>query len=510
MTVGELLVARAELGDRLAYGVGRKELDGVQSPEAPGATLSYAALARVTGRWRSLAGEQLASGHRVVLQIAEPLAFTAAFLGLVAGGATVAPLNPQAPAEERRRLLSLLGGDVFVTDLGEDPEVPTPIWTLRPGGDPPQVAAAVSAVPRRRRLEPKPALILTSSGTTGTPKVIPLDERQLLGVAEKIAEHHRLGPGERGYSPLPLFHVNAEVVGLLSTLVAGSSLVVDRKFRRTAFWDLIDAWRITWINAVPAILAILARSAPPAKETAARVRFARSASAPLPVPVQTEFEQRCGIPVLETYGMTEAAAQITANPVPPAPHKAGSAGRPIGVELRVVDARRRRCPAGRVGQVEIRGPSVIEHYLVPGDEERLRPARVEDGWLQTGDLGHLDNDGYLFLAGRADDVINRGGEKVYPRPIEDVLRSHRLVDDVAVIGEADSILGQCPVAYLTQLDATDTGQLESELRTLAEQRLEPPSRPVAYRVVSSLPAGPTGKVSRRRLRDAVVLGAALA
>ncbi|MFZ0215020.1 MAG: AMP-binding protein [Candidatus Dormiibacterota bacterium] len=510
MTIAQLLDARAQLGSRLAYAVGRDENDGVRSPELPGATLSYAQLAEATGRWRTLAGEHLSQGHRAVLQIADPLRFAVAFLGLIAGGATVVPLNPSVPAEGRRGLLELLGGDVFVTDLADDLGVSVPTWTIGPGGAVGDVSAAVAVHARRPPLDPRPALILSSSGTTGVPKVIPLEERQLLYVAAKVAEHHKLDAGERGYCPLPLFHVNAEVVGLLATLVAGSSLVLDRKFRRTGFWKLVDAWQVTWINAVPAILAILARSEPPPSEVSARVRFARSASAPLPAPVQVEFEEHCGIPVLETYGMTEAAAQITANPVPPEPHKAGSAGRPVGVELRVVDRRGRRRPAGTVGAVEVRGPSVVEHYLTPGPGESLRSARKPDGWLRTGDIGHLDQDGYLFLAGRADDVINRGGEKVYPRPIEDVLRLHPDVSEVAVIGEADPILGQCPVAYLTQDDKTDADRLESELRALATARLEPQSRPVRYHVVASLPAGPTGKVSRQKLRDAVALEAARA
>ena len=350
-------------------------------------------------------------------------------------------------------------------------------------------------------------MILSSSGTTGTPKVIPLAERQLLYVAGKVAEHHRLNGNERGYNPLPLFHVNAEVVGLLSTLVAGSSLVLDPKFHRTGFWELVDHWDVTWINAVPAILAILARSDPPSPEVARRIRFARSASAPLPIPVLKEFEARTGIPIVETYGMTEAAAQITANPIPPQPHRPGSPGLPVGVEVRVVDAQGKVAPQGTVGSVEIKGRSVIEHYLVPGAEERLRPARESSGWLRTGDLGHFDGDGYLFLAGRADDVINRGGEKVYPRPIEDVLRLSSEVVEVAVIGQPDSILGQCPVAYVIPSPAADPDRLEADLQRLAGSRLAPPHRPVAYHWRRTLPAGPTGKVSRKKLRDLVEQGA---
>ncbi len=500
MTVAELIDNQAALGDHLAYALGGASAGGYGSPERPGTTLSYAQLAEVTRPWRQAAAEHLPS-HRAVLQIADPLRFAVAFLGLMAGGATVVPLDPNAPEQERRHLVDLLGGDVLVTDQPAEDAVP--VWSIGEGGVAPVDLPPVPASARRTPLSPHPALILSSSGTTGTPKVIPLAERQLLYVAGKVAEHHRLNGDERGYNPLPLFHVNAEVVGLLSTLVAGSSLVLDPKFRRTGFWDLVDHWDVTWINAVPAILAILARSDPPSPEVARRIRFARSASAPLPIPVLEAFESRTGIPIVETYGMTEAAAQITANPIPPQPHRPGSPGLPVGVEVRVVDTQGKVCPPAVVGSVEIKGKSVIEHYLNPGRHERLRPARERSGWLRTGDIGHLDTDGYLFLAGRADDVINRGGEKVYPRPIEDVLRLSSDVAEVAVVGQPDSILGQCPVAYVIPSRAANPERLETDLRQLAGSRLAPPHRPVAYHLRQTLPAGPTGKVSRRKLRDLV-------
>jgi acyl-CoA synthetase (AMP-forming)/AMP-acid ligase II len=155
---------------------------------------------------------------------------------------------------------------------------------------------------------------LASSGTTGVPKVIPLHQGQLLHTARNVADHHRLTPGDRGFNPLPLFHINAEVVGLLASLVAGSCLVLDDRFHRTRFWALMADRRITWINAVPAIVSRLADPRPD-EVIPSRIRFIRSASAPLPVATATRFEANTGIPVVETYGMTEAASQITANPV---------------------------------------------------------------------------------------------------------------------------------------------------------------------------------------------------
>jgi acyl-CoA synthetase (AMP-forming)/AMP-acid ligase II len=349
-------------------------------------------------------------------------------------------------------------------------------------------------------------VLLSSSGTTGTPKIVPLTERQLLAAAGRVAAHHGLGPGERGYSPLPLFHVNAQVVGLLSALVAGAGLVVDRRFHRTDFWTLLASWQVTWLNAVPAVLAILADAPAPDAATAARLRFARSASAPLPPAVQTRFEERAGVSVLETYGMTEAASQVTANPLETAARQPGSAGLPVGLALRVVDPDGLPCLAGETGAVEIRGRDVVRHYLEPGRDQRLRAARNAAGWLVTGDVGRLDDRGFVFLTGRADDVINCGGEKIYPREIEDLLRSHPGVTQAAVVGRPDDVLGQCPVAYVTARPGPEPAELAGVLMRICEARLGRSRRPRRLVVVDRVPTGPTGKVSRRQLeREPAIL-----
>jgi len=323
-----------------------------------------------------------------------------------------------------------------------------------------------------------------TSGSTGTPKGVLLSEDQLCHVAASVAAHHRLTPADRGHCCLPLFHINAEVVGLLATLRAGACLVLERKFSRGGFWPLIDERRITWINAVPAIITLLALD--PAEPGARRrVRFVRSASAPLPPATLERFEAAFGIPVIETYGMTEAASMITANPLD-GPRKPGSVGQPVGVELRVV-----------LGRVQIRGPGVITAYASGG----AAGAIDGEGWLDTGDLGHLDADGYLFLAGRSDDVINRGGEKIYPRDIEDFLLAQHGVLSAAVVAAPDQVLGQRPVAYVVPVSTRPARHLEQILSRACEAAFPRHKRPSEIRVVAQLPLGPTGKLARHRLRE---------
>jgi acyl-CoA synthetase (AMP-forming)/AMP-acid ligase II len=223
-----------------------------------------------------------------------------------------------------------------------------------------------------------------------------------------------------------------------------------------------------------------------------------------------EFEETFGIPVIETYGMTEAASMITANPLD-GPRKPGSAGLPAAAEVRIVeraeDAPANRpgerywpCPPGVIGRVQIRGPGVITGYAA-------RPARAidADGWLDTGDLGHIDRDGYLFLAGRADDVINRGGEKIYPREIEDFLLAQPGVRSAVVVAAHDEVLGERPVAYVIPAIPEDD-QLEKALHAACEAALPRPKRPDAFYLVRELPFGPTGKVTRRRLRELAATG----
>ncbi len=331
-----------------------------------------------------------------------------------------------------------------------------------------------------------------------------LREDQLCHVASSVASHHRLGPADRGYCSLPLFHVNAEVVGLLATLSAGACLVVDRKFSRRRFWPVIAEREITWINAVPAIISLLAMD-PGGVRVPSRVRFVRSASAPLPPSALVRFEEAFGIPIVETYGMTEAASMITANPLD-GPRKPGSAGLPAGTELRVLPlpdeaaAMPGPCPPGVIGRVQIRGRGVITRYASGG-----RPGTIDAaGWLATGDLGYLDSDGYLFLAGRSDDVINRGGEKIYPREIEELLLAQPGVRYAAVVPAHDEVLGERPVAYV--VPAAPGTEVAAALHEACAAGLPRHKRPDTIHVVAELPVGPTGKVARSRLKELAHLG----
>jgi acyl-CoA synthetase (AMP-forming)/AMP-acid ligase II len=446
-------------------------------------------------------------GSRVGLAIADSIDFAVTFVAVLANGSWAAPLDPTIVTtkldqfKERSTNLHL---DAVVSDHPAPPSSGLTWITVKNRDVTNAPTADSSDAPEKTG-----GIILSSSGTTGTPKVIALSESQLLHAARHVAAHNRLTADDRGFNPLPLWHINAEVVALLASLVAGASLVLDDRFHRSDFWSVIDRCGATWINAVPAIISRIA-VVNEGESVPARLRFVRSASAPLSPALLTNFEEATGVVIVESYGMTEAASQICVNPLD-GPRKSGSVGPPVGVELRVrlEDSRSPGDVAAQananVGHVEIRGPSVITHYEASGYEDRFDV----DGWLSTGDLGYLDDDGYLFLVGRSDDVINRGGEKIFPREIEDVVLAGSDVVAAAVIGVPDEVFGQVPVLYVQFTAPDEPFDLEvrvDELAATLSANFPRARRPVRVIVVESFPSHATGKIQKKSLgADGVVV-----
>jgi acyl-CoA synthetase (AMP-forming)/AMP-acid ligase II len=466
---------------------------------ADGSRLSWRGLAEQADALNALSlARALPRRGRLGIAVADPLAFTASYLGALAAGLTAVPLDPRLTPAELAANVARLKVDVLLTD--DEPDVPVETWLVTPAG--PKLAEPGIGRRPSELAALRPAVLLASSGTTGAPKGIPLSEWQLLDAARRVARHHGFGPAERGYTPLPLFHVNAQVMGLLATVVSGASLVLDRRFEPTEYWARVAHWRPTWLNAVPAVLAGLLEQ--PAPADVAGIRFARSASAPLPASVLDGFAAHTGVSVLETYGMTEAAGQITANPIDASRRRAGSVGLPVGVGLTVLDAQ-----PGEEGMVALRGRQIVHSYLDLSADgpERIRPARDADGWLRTGDLGSRDADGFVRLAGRSDDVINRGGEKIHPKEVEDVLLADPRVRSAAVVGAPHGRLGQVAVAFVTARPGSDTAELRTALNLLCERQLTRYKRPTLIEITGDLPRGPTGKILRRALR-AELAGAA--
>lgn len=438
--------------------------------------LSYASLlVEVLERRQQLSDWGIAAGHRVGLQIDNPEPFILWFLALLASGSVVVPVNPDSPATDIQRTLSRAGA-TFLYDGGVGPRLLSDPW-------------------------PKPSvteggLILLTSGSTGEPKPVGLPWRSLWHAALGVAQAHRLTRDDRGFSPLPLFHINALVVGVLATLSQGASVMIPDRFHASHFWEAVESSEVTWVNAVPTIIGVLAaREARPRHPE--KIRFMRSASAPLPASLRRRAEALFHIPIVETYGMTEAGSQITANPLPEEGRRPGSVGLPWGIQVRVVNRQGVSLPSGVRGLVEIRGPSVLDPSW--GPNAWAWPS-FHDGWYRTGDLGRLDEDGYLYLVGRSRDVINRGGEKIFPREVEEWLLASPDVAEAVVLGRPHPVLGEEPVAYVAPLPGKQLS--EDRLRSWAERGLARFKRPSDFIILPELPRGSTGKILKHVLRRA--------
>lgn len=491
---GERPDLRSTIRARAAQDGDRPYLEDARSDRV----LTYRALDGAVSAWSSTFDAiGVAPSGAVLVDLADPLSFAVVHLAAVATGRRAIPVDTGQPTSEPARLADLVGGaSIVVSDRDADSTVP---------GAPASGIDATTFLPSGVRDGDLPSdnpdapgegsVVLFTSGSTGTPKGVELPESQLLFVARAVVRHNALTAADRGFNSLPLFHVNAEVVGLLATLEAGATLVVDRRFRRTGFWELLTERRITWLNAVPAILAVLAKTGP--LDFPEGLRFVRSASAPLPDPVRRALGD---VPLVVSWGMTEGASQITATPLG-APPRIGTVGVPVGSEVQVRGDDGTVLAPDEVGALWIRGQGVVRRYLFDRAADRFDA----DGWLRTGDVGSVSADGWVALVGRSDDVINRGGEKVWPSEVEDVLLGDDRVLEAVVVGRPHDVLGAVPVAYVIPqpeevAGTVDPEALVADLTARAEAHLTRFRRPVEIAVVPDLPRAPTGKVRRAAVR----------
>jgi len=329
------------------------------------------------------------------------------------------------------------------------------------------------------------SLLLFTSGTTGKPKGVILSENNLLANAGYVNQAHEITSSDIALCLLPLYHINGLVVTLLAPLLAGIPVVMPERFSIDKFWSLIARYKPTWFSAVPTIFSKILSEPQPEKDLYASLRFARSASASLPEAVLQQFEARFALPLIEAYGISEAACQVCSNPLPPGIHKPGSVGVPYGNEVKVVDS-----------EVWVRGPNVFSGYL---DRPQESTDALLDGWFRTGDLGWMDTDGYLYLTGRKKELINRAGEKIAPREIEEVLHELPQIESAGVAGIPSSIYGEEVAAFLV-LRPGNSISVE-DVSIYCRKKLADFKVPRTILFVEELPKGPSGKVQRRLLTE---------
>ncbi len=437
---------------------------------------------------------------RTMVMLMPPgIATSIIWLAALTGGHTIIPLAPDAGQAERAQVIKRFHPHLIcASTAGEVADF------LAAGAQylPPMQISEVPSAPIASFPRPTSGqLVLHTSGTTGDPKWIALDAEAIAWTAEQIRLHHHLQPHDRGLTPLPFFHINAPVVTLCASLMAGATAIIARRFSQRSFWEWIDRYAVTWTSVVPTIIAFLLRDPTP-HEVPKRLRFVRSASSPLPVKDLLAFEQRFGVPIIETYGLTEACSQVCANPVPPGQRIPGSVGYPVGVQLAICWPRDqdepgglRPVPPGMQGEICVSGPSITRGYL-----DGVSASAFQDGWFRTGDLGYQDEQGALFITGRIREIIKRGGETIAPRAIEEVLMQFPDMHEVAVIGRADSDYGEVPVAFVVTDHPWTAAETAAALQ-LCREHLSAYQIPVAFLPIEALPRTPSGKIQRGVLRD---------
>ncbi len=479
---------------------------------APGrAPMSYAALAAqaeaTAGRLRELG---VGRGARVAVALPGGPEMAAAFVS-IAAAAGCAPLNPAAPAAELERALRGLGAAALIVDgagggHAERTAESLGIRVLRarvdaggPGG-----AFRLEGGPATASRDPvwsgpdDVALLLHTSGTTARPKLVPLLGRNLRASAASIACTLSLGARDRCLNVMPLFHVHGLVGAVLASLEAGASVICAGGADASRVFAWQAELRPTWYTAAPAIhLALLARARSAAHVTSGW-RFVRSSSAPMPAGALARLEDAFGAPVIEAYGMTEAAHQIASNPLPPGRRRPGSVGPAAGADVAIIGAGGRPLPAGEAGEVVIRGPGVMPGY---DQDEAANRAAFVDGWFRTGDQGYLDDGGYLHLTGRLKEQINRGGQKIAPREVDDVLMAHPGVRRAVVFGVPHARLGE-EVGAAVEMAGPGLADARA-LRRHAAAHLPAFKVPRAIWIVDEIPTGPAGKLSRTEVMDRV-------
>jgi len=343
-------------------------------------------------------------------------------------------------------------------------------------------------------------LLMYTSGTTGKPKGCLLSHASLISGGACAMNAHHLTPEDRALCVLPLYHINGLCVTLMGPLVSGGSVVMPQRFSASSFWDQITRWDCSWFSVVPTQISYLLHESNQGRgpqQKPRRLRFGRSASAPLAPEVQRAFEERFGVPVIETMGLTETAAQILSNPLPPGTRKIGSPGIPFGCEVRIVDADMNELPPETEGEVAVRGPSVMKEYFK--NPEATAESLTPDRWFRTGDLGRKDADGYVFITGRSKELIIKGGENIAPREVDDALYSHPAVIEAAAFPRPCPDYGQ-RVEAAVKVEPS-SGVTEGDLIALCREKLGAFKTPERVHFLPELPKGPSGKIQRRRLAE---------
>jgi len=454
----------------------------------------------------TLASAGVHRGDAVAIALPNGLPAIVSFLAASIAG-TAAPLNLAYPYEEflfflgdtnARLLLCPRVGAEFARSAAADRKIPVFSVEMSEQGNVTLTGAPAGAkatVPTADDI----ALVLHTSGSTGRPKRVPLRHFNLAVSSANIANTYSLTENDISLCIMPLFHIHGLVGSVMSTLLTGGTVVVPTKFNALSFWRTIREHGVTWYSGVPTMHQLLLARTRQKPVEAESLRFIRSCSAPLSSDLIHKIEDLFGVPFVEAYGMTEAAHQMTSNPLPPRHRKAGSVGVGAGLRISIMDKEGNHLGTNQRGEVAIQGANVFRGY--ENNPEANARAFV-NGWFRTGDEGYLDSDCYLHLTGRMKDIIIRGGENIAPHEVDEILLRHPAVAAAVTFGCAHPTLGEEVAAAVVLHESTDTG--ESDLIKHCRESLAEYKCPKKIYLVKSIPTTATGKIRRRAVAAALL------
>ncbi len=492
---------------------------------APGRpALTYGALRALVQRTLgSLNALGIGRNDRVAIVLANGPEMATCFIS-AACGVTTAPLNPSYRADEFEFYLSDLNAKALIVELDSASPAIAVAQKLgvrlidlvagaqagdfnlkaRDGGD----ASGGGTAANGGMAQPDDiSMVLHTSGTTSRPKIVPLSQRNLCASATHIARTLQFSPTDRGLNIMPLFHIHGRIAGVLAPLAAGSQVFCTPGFNALKFFGWMDEAKPTWYTAVPTMHQAIISRAGKNKDVIARhpLRFIRSSSSSMPPQVIRELEEVFGAPLVEAYGMTEATHQMASNPLPPAARKPGSVGLAAGPEIAIMGDDGSLLPSGGIGEIVIRGPNVTAGYESnPKANAEAFTTGPNSGWFRTGDQGTMDADGYISLTGRLKEIINRGGEKVSPREVDEILMDHAAVAQVVCFGMPHAKLGEEVAAVVVLREGAAV--TERELQDFVSQRAADFKVPKKILFMEEIPKGATGKLQRIGLAAKLGLG----
>ncbi len=480
------------------------------SPET-GREISWSEAADITQNIASIiAGSGIPKGASIAIASPNSLAAACVMIGVTTAGYLATPLNLVAGAKVMGYVLNHCEAELvfcapesiaLVEEAAAGFDRSLRIIELHPENGPiwPEDMHAAAKIDFQYADASTPGILMYTSGTTGNPKGVVLSHANLLSAGQNVAKAHHLDARDIGCCVLPIYHINGLCVTVMGTIMSGGGLILPYRFSLSRFWQDIKTHKASWFSAVPTLFAYLLNDDKVPDIDKDRLRFSRSASAPLAPEIHRQFEARFGIPIIETMGLTETGAQILSNPLPPQTRKIGSPGIAIGNEVMIADEHHKPCEANITGEIWVRGDNVMQGYL--HQPEETAKTITPEGWLRTGDLGHMDEDGYVFVTGRIKELIIKGGENIAPREIDEVLLEHETILEAAAFAVPCRDYGQRVEACICFKPSRHASP--DELSLHCKERLGAYKTPDKIHILDDLPKGPSGKIQRLKLHELV-------